>query len=105
MHNVGLQLMARRHSAYGSSIIPKVGMFQSQGGNILVPGWELEVKQLLDEVTAEAKKSGDKEIYRFDISPISGDEFYGNDWHPNVYQDEKMATELTAYLRSLMNWF
>ena len=64
-----------------------------------------EVKQLLDEVTAEAKKSGDKEIYRFDISPISGDEFYGNDWHPNVYQDEKMAAELTAYLRSLMNWF
>ena len=49
--------------------------------------------------------TGDKEVYRFDISPISGDEFYGNDWHPNVYQDEKMAAELTAYLRSLMNWF
>ena len=64
-----------------------------------------EVKQLLDEVTAEAKKSGDKEIYRFDISPISGEEFYGNDYHPNIYEDEKMAAELTAYLRSLMNWF
>ena len=64
-----------------------------------------EAKQLLDEVAAEARNSGDKEVYRFDIAPISGEEFYGNDWHPNVYQDEKMATELTAYLRQLMGWY
>ena len=64
-----------------------------------------QAKQLLDEVTAEAKKAGDNEVYRFDMSPISHEKFYGNDWHPNVYQDEKMAGELTAYLRSLMNWF
>ena len=64
-----------------------------------------EVKQLLDEVTAEAHKAGDKAIYRFDMEPISGEEFYGNDYHPNIYEDEKMATELTAYLRSLMKWF
>ena len=64
-----------------------------------------EVKQLLDEVTAEAHKAGDKEVYRFDMAPISGEEFYGNDYHPNIYEDEKMAVELTAYLRSLMNWF
>ena len=62
-------------------------------------------KQLLDEVTAEAQKAGDKEVYRFDMAPINGNEFYGNDWHPNIYQDEKMAGELTAYLRKLMNWF
>ena len=64
-----------------------------------------EVKQLLDEVTAEAQKSGDKEVYRFDIAPISGEDFYGNDYHPNVYQDEKMAAELTPYLRQLMGWY
>ena len=64
-----------------------------------------EVKRLLDEVTAEAQKAGDKEVYRFDMAPISGEEFYGNDYHPNIYQDEKMAGELTAYLRGLMNWF
>ena len=62
-------------------------------------------KQLLDEVTAEAQKAGDKEVYRFDMAPIDGNAFYGNDWHPNVYQDEKMAGELTPYLRKLMNWF
>ena len=67
---------------------------------------EMELqRQILNEVAAEAKKAGDKEIYRFDMAPISGDEWYGNDWHPNVYMDEKMAGELTAYLRSLMNWF
>ena len=67
---------------------------------------EMELqRQILNEVEAEAKKAGDKEIYRFDMAPISGDEWYGNDWHPNVYMDEKMAGELTAYLRSLMNWF
>ena len=61
-----------------------------------------EACQLLDEIAAEAQASGDKEVYRFDIM---GEEFFGNDYHPNVYQDEKMANELTAYLRKLMNWF
>ena len=63
-----------------------------------------EACQLLDDITAEAKKAGDKEVYRFDMSPISGDAFYGNDWHPNIYQDKKMAAELTAYLQKLMGW-
>ena len=67
---------------------------------------ESDIQQkILDEVTAEAQKAGDKEVYRFDMSPIAGDEWYGNDYHPNIYEDEKMASELTAYLRSLMHWF
>ena len=64
-----------------------------------------EARQLLDEVTAEAQKAGDKEVYRFDMAHIDGEVFLGNDWHPNIYQDEKMAGELTAYLRKLMKWF
>lgn len=67
---------------------------------------ELEIAvQLLNEIAAEAQAAGDKEVYRFDIPHIDGEVFLGNDWHPNVYQDEKMANELTAYLRKLMNWF
>jgi lysophospholipase L1-like esterase len=62
-------------------------------------------KQLLDNVMEEAHQAGDKEVYRFDLSPIDDEAFYGNDWHPNIYQDEKMAGELTPYLRKLMNWF
>ena len=64
-----------------------------------------EAIQLLNDIVAEAQKAGDQEIYRFDMPHIDGEEFYGNDWHPNVYQDEKMAGELTAYLRKLMGWF
>ena len=62
-------------------------------------------RQLLDEVAAEAQKSGDKQVYRFDMPPIDNVAFYGNDWHPNIYQDEKMAAELTVFLRQLMNWY
>ena len=67
---------------------------------------ELQIAvQLLNEIAAEAQAAGDKEVYRFDIPHIDGEVFLGNDWHPNIYQDEKMANELTAYLRKLMNWF
>jgi len=64
-----------------------------------------EAKRLLDTLMAEAHHAGDREVYRFDMTQIMGDEGYGNDYHPNVWQDEKMAGELTAYLRVLMNWF
>jgi len=72
----------------------------------MLGGKELQLaRQLLDEVAAEARKAGDQEVYRFDLSPIDDEAFYGNDYHPNVYEDEKMAAELTAYLRKLMGWF
>jgi lysophospholipase L1-like esterase len=67
---------------------------------------ELEIaKQVLNEVAAEANKAGDKEVYRFDFTPQNGDLGYGNDYHPSLWQHEKMAAELTAYLRALMQWF
>ena len=72
----------------------------------MLNGKELEIaQQLLDEVTAEANKAGDKEVYRFNFTPQNGDLGYGNDWHPSVWQHEKMAAELAAFLRALMHWF
>ena len=72
----------------------------------MLNGKELEIaQQLLDEVTAEANKSGDKEVYRFNFTPQNGDLGYGNDWHPSIWQHEKMAAELAAFLRALMHWF
>ena len=89
--------MVRQHNPKAKIVFLTGSMLYNQ---------ELQLaKQLLDEVAAEANKAGDKEVYRFDMAPIAGNEFYGNDWHPNVYQDEKMAGELTPYLRKLMNWF
>lgn len=72
----------------------------------MLGGKELDIaKQLLNEVAAEANKAGDKEVYRFDFTPQNGDLGYGNDYHPSIWQHEKMAAELTAYLRALMQWF
>ena len=89
--------MARQHNPQAKIVFLTGSMLYNQ---------ELqEARQLLDEIAAEAQKAGDKEVYRFDMTPIDDEVFYGNDWHPNVYQDEKMAAELTAYLRKLMGWF
>ena len=72
----------------------------------MLNGKELElVKQTLNEVADESHKNGDKEVYRFDFTPQSGDIGYGASWHPSLWQHQKMAGELTAYLRSLMQWF
>lgn len=89
--------MVRQHNPKAKIVFLTGSMLYNQ---------ELQIaKQLLDEVTTEAHKAGDKEVYRFDMTPINGNKYYGNDWHPNIYQDEKMANELTPYLRKLMNWF
>ena len=74
-------------------------------GSMLYNQEQREAQQLLNEVMNEARQAGDKEVYRFDMTQIMSDEGYGNDWHPNIRQDEKMASELTPFLRELMNWY
>lgn len=71
----------------------------------MLTGKELDIaKRILDEVATEAKSGGDQNVYRFDFTPLSGDFCYGASWHPSVWQHERMAAELTAYLRGLMRW-
>ena len=72
----------------------------------MLNGKELEVcRRVLDEVAADAKKNGDNQVYRFDFTPQTGNLHYGADWHPSLWQHQKMAAELTAYIRQLMQWF
>ena len=72
----------------------------------MLTGKELEIaKNILNEVTAEANKAGDKQVYRFDFSPQTGRLKYGADYHPSLWQHELMAAELTAFLRTLMEWY
>ncbi len=72
----------------------------------MLQGKELElVRHHLDTVCEEAHQRGDKEVYRFDFTPQNGDLKYGADWHPSLWQHQKMAGELTAFLRVLMGWF
>ena len=72
----------------------------------MLNGQELEIaRQTLNDVVDEARRQGDQAVYRFDFTPQTGDIRYGASWHPSVWQHQKMAAELTAYLRSLMQWF
>ena len=72
----------------------------------MLTGKELEIaKNILNEVTAEANKAGDKQVYRFDFSPQTGRLKYGADYHPSLWQHELMAAELTAFLRTMMEWY
>jgi hypothetical protein len=71
----------------------------------MLNGKELEIaRTILNEVTEEAHQQGDKEVYRFDFTPQTGELGYGASWHPSLKQHEKMAAELTTYLRKLMKW-
>lgn len=63
------------------------------------------VQYALDEVVRDARIAGDKNVFRFDMSWQTGELGYGADYHPSIWQHEKMAAELTAYLRGLMGWF
>ena len=72
----------------------------------MLNGKELDIaRKTLDEIAENAKKDGDREVYRFDFTPADGQLKYGADWHPSLWQHQKMAAELTAYLRALMQWF
>lgn len=72
----------------------------------MMNGKELEIaKKVLNEIMEDAHKNGDNEVYRFDFMPHTGDLYYGADWHPSLWQHQKMAGELTAFLRTLMHWF
>ncbi len=43
----------------------------------------------------------DQAIHYFEFSTM---ELHGSDWHPNVEEHQKMAGELTAFLKELMKW-
>lgn len=63
-----------------------------------------DIKKAMDTVVGEMNKGGDKEVYRFDMSPQTGSLGMGASYHPSMRQQQKMASELTAYLKKLMKW-
>lgn len=63
-----------------------------------------DLKKAMDMVADEMHKNGDKEVYRFDMSPQTGSLGMGASYHPSMRQHQKMASELTAFLKKLMNW-
>ena len=71
----------------------------------MLNGKELQIaRELLDEVASEARQAGDKEVYRFNFSPQTGELGYGSDWHPSLAQHRRMAQELTEFLQSIIGY-
>lgn len=70
----------------------------------MLNGQELGIaKQLLNEVAEEARAAGDAKVYRYDFTPQDGELGYGCDWHPSLAQHQRMADELTTFLRQMIN--
>lgn len=61
-------------------------------------------KAVLDKLQKESRKHGDKNVYRFDFTPQTGDLGYGASYHPSYRQQQKMADELTPFISSLTGW-
>ena len=103
-YDFGLLVEAyRKFTAHLRTVYPKAKLVLLTGS--MLNGKSLEdVKKALDIVQAERKQAGDAEVYRFDMSPQTGSLGYGANWHPSMRQQQKMANELTSYLKELMNW-
>ena len=93
----------RKFVSHLRDIYPKAKIVLLSGS--MLSGKPLDdVKRAMDAVVSERKQAGDSEVYRFDMSPQTGSLGYGANWHPSMRQQQKMANELTAYLKDLMNW-
>ena len=93
----------RKFVSHLRDIYPKAKIVLLSGS--MLSGKPLDdVKRAMDTVVSERKQAGDSEVYRFDMSPQTGSLGYGANWHPSMRQQQKMANELTAYLKELMNW-
>lgn len=55
-----------------------------------------DVKTVLDRLASE-----DSQVYRFDMSPQTGELGYGASWHPSARQAERMAEELIPFLKEM----
>ena len=64
----------------------------------------LSARQAMDETANYAHQQGDEEVYRFNFPPQDGSLGIGLHGHPTMRQHEKMATELTTFLKKTMNW-
>lgn len=61
-----------------------------------------DICKAMDIVVGEVNSQGDKNVYRFDMSPQTGLLGYGSAYHPSIRQARKMASELTRFLKPLI---
>ncbi|WP_300728573.1 SGNH/GDSL hydrolase family protein [uncultured Bacteroides sp.] len=93
----------RRFVKHLRATYPQTKIVMTSGS--MMSGKALEdAKKAMDTVADEMHRQGDNNIYRFDMSPQTGELGYGANYHPSLRQQQKMANELTAFLKQLMGW-
>lgn len=63
---------------------------------------EQNLNGTLDRVADDARKEGDSQVYRFDMTPEDGSCGWGSCFHPSKARHARMAEELTAFLRGIL---
>ena len=82
-----------------------VGRVSFASGTMIRKGSEREQKlnATLDRVIQAAHAEGAPHVYRFDMTPEDGSCGWGSCFHPSKARHAKMAEELTAYLRTIID--
>ncbi|MFN3406005.1 MAG: SGNH/GDSL hydrolase family protein [Cytophagaceae bacterium] len=64
--------------------------------------WLTRFKRYLSSVVDNVNNAGDKKVFYFQLTPQSPP--YGEDWHASIPTHEKMAKEITPFIREKMKW-
>lgn len=100
---------ARYEEAY-RNFIRTIRAYYPDAAIVLLNGPMLKAREnklqasILNKLQREFHKQGDKHIFRFEFSFQTGELGYGACYHPSLKQHERMAEELTPFLRQIMNW-
>jgi len=73
-------------------------------GSMLAGGEHAVAMQLVSEVIAERARQGDRNVRLLDLGTQDVQAGTGCSWHPNLAEDQRMASLLTAALKSGLGW-
>ncbi|MBB6461150.1 SGNH/GDSL hydrolase family protein [Flammeovirga kamogawensis] len=60
------------------------------------------IKRQTADVVKSFNDNNDMEVYHYALAPQSGP--YGEDWHPTLATHQRMAEDLTSYIRTISSW-
>lgn len=63
-----------------------------------------DIQQAQQTALNDARKRGDRNVFRFDFTPADGSLGYGIHKHPSLRQHQQMARELVPFLRQITGW-
>ena len=90
--------------AYGR-FVDTVREYYPNAKIVMLTGSMLNGKPLEDaKIALDNVAKGRGNVYRFDMTPQDGTLGYGADYHPSAAQSQKMAEELTTYLKQLTGY-